>query len=93
MFLLHQWDTVLDYSQGSINEAKTVEASILNFIGLVEAIGNDLQPAGHNYGQLEKDFMTKYFILMIVYLKLKTMSMKQFVIHSTLPMPCKHSDL
>lgn len=60
MFLLHQWDTVLDYSTSSITEAKTVETTIQNFLTNVLAVVNDQQDdetGTHNYNQPEADLI------------------------------------
>lgn len=58
MFLLHNWETVLDYNPSSIAEAKLVLASLQNFIALVEALNAEkVKGIGHNYGPLEANLM------------------------------------
>ena len=63
MFLLHQWDSVLDYSAGSIAEAKVVESAISNFLTKVLAIEQDQKTASeeftgsNNYGILESELI------------------------------------
>ncbi|KAJ3312389.1 hypothetical protein HDV04_003139 [Boothiomyces sp. JEL0838] len=59
MFLLHQWNAVLDYSGGSLNEAKTVENAIQNFLATVKAVVQEQKfesresTGKHNYGPAE----------------------------------------
>ncbi|KAJ3321127.1 hypothetical protein HDV06_004580 [Boothiomyces sp. JEL0866] len=59
MFLLHQWNAVLDYSSGSLNEAKTVENSIQNFLATVKAVVQEQKfesresTGKHNFGPAE----------------------------------------
>ncbi|KAJ3189151.1 hypothetical protein HDU85_002776 [Gaertneriomyces sp. JEL0708] len=65
MFLLHQWDAVLDFSSGSLSEAKTVENSILNFLATVKALVQEQsgpQPftGTHGYRDAEKSLMATF---------------------------------
>ncbi|KAJ3275281.1 hypothetical protein HDV01_001008 [Terramyces sp. JEL0728] len=59
MFLLHQWNAVLDYSNGSLNEAKTVENAIQNFLATVKAVVQEQKfesresTGKHNFGSSE----------------------------------------
>ncbi|KAJ1337080.1 hypothetical protein BSLG_006840 [Batrachochytrium salamandrivorans] len=63
MYLMHQWDSTLDWSAGSLSEARTIETSINNFLSLVKALVQEDKFTGrvisesHNYGQVEKDLM------------------------------------
>ncbi|KAI9351300.1 tRNA synthetases class I (C) catalytic domain-containing protein [Obelidium mucronatum] len=54
MFLLHSWDSVLDYKQASLQEARVFEAAINNFLVNVKSIVQALN-GNHNFHQAEKD--------------------------------------
>ncbi|KAJ3020387.1 hypothetical protein HKX48_000856 [Thoreauomyces humboldtii] len=65
MFLMHQWNSVLDYGHGSLTEAKTVEATIQNFLATVKAVlqeqaGPQEFTAKHNYHDAEKALSKKF---------------------------------
>ena len=50
MFLLHSWDSVLDYSTRSLTETKKVEASINNFCSTVSALVSSAKHTPKNSG-------------------------------------------
>ena len=59
---------MLDYSVGSISEAKSVEATLKNFVSLVTALENDISAISansntHNYRVEEKQLMQTYLRL------------------------------
>jgi cysteinyl-tRNA synthetase len=59
MFLMHQWDSVLDYSEGAIETAKGYETFVKNFIAMVESVAREgdvksVELNQHNYNQLER---------------------------------------
>ncbi|TPX66703.1 cysteine---tRNA ligase [Spizellomyces sp. 'palustris'] len=66
MFLLHQWNAVLDFGSGSLMEAKTVETAIQNFLANVKAVvmeqQSSVQPftGAHQYRDAEKELMEKF---------------------------------
>ena len=56
---------MLDYSVGSISEAKSVEATLKNFVSLVTALENNISATSansntHNYRVEEKQLMQTY---------------------------------
>nr|KAJ3422186.1 hypothetical protein HK105_000825 [Polyrhizophydium stewartii] len=63
MFLMHDWNGTLDYSIGSMSEARGIEASINNFLSLVKAVVQESRFASqshsstHNYGDSEKELV------------------------------------
>ncbi|KAI8818285.1 tRNA synthetases class I (C) catalytic domain-containing protein [Fimicolochytrium jonesii] len=64
-FLLHQWDTVLDFSSGALVEAKAIENTILNFLTTIKAVvreqsGSYVFTGAHNYGEAEKALVAKF---------------------------------
>ncbi|KAJ3300840.1 hypothetical protein HK104_000034 [Borealophlyctis nickersoniae] len=76
MYLLHQWDSVLDYGAGSMTEARALETTIHNFLANVKAVvqeqsGPQLFTGAHNHHQAEKDL-------------LQTLETKQALIHAAL---------
>jgi cysteinyl-tRNA synthetase len=68
MFLMHQWDSVLDYSEGAIDTAKGYETFIMNFFALAESIvregdGKSVEVNQHNYGELERNLVKELGII------------------------------
>ncbi|KAK6092871.1 cysteinyl-tRNA synthetase [Batrachochytrium dendrobatidis] len=67
MYLLHHWDSTLDWSAGSLSEARTIEVSINNFLALVKALAQEEKfkerviSETHNYGSAEKELMDVLF--------------------------------
>jgi len=64
MFLLHSWDSVLDYKESTMNEAKTVESTFLNFFINIEALVKEARATTvftgkHNYGSEEKKLISE----------------------------------
>ncbi len=57
MFLLHQWDSTLDFSKGSIGEAKSLEKTVENFFLTVNALKREKEPDEHNFGELDKELL------------------------------------
>ena len=63
MFLLHNWNSTLDYSKSSMAEACSFESTINNFLSLVKALADEEKynpPAFtgiHNYSDEEKALM------------------------------------
>jgi cysteinyl-tRNA synthetase len=58
MFLLHPWDSVLDYSSGSMTEAKSVESLFLNLLSTIKALVYESKLENnnrHNFHILEKE--------------------------------------
>ncbi|KAJ3000963.1 hypothetical protein HDV02_000032 [Globomyces sp. JEL0801] len=59
MFLLHHYESVLDYSDGSISEAKAIESTIQNFLSTVKAVVQQQEfesqefTGRHNFGPAE----------------------------------------
>ncbi|TPX56049.1 cysteine---tRNA ligase [Powellomyces hirtus] len=65
MFLLHHWDSVLDFSSGSLTEAKNIETAIHNFLANVKAVvqeqsGEQAFTGAHNYRVAEKALMNRF---------------------------------
>ncbi|KAJ3036550.1 hypothetical protein HDV00_002571 [Rhizophlyctis rosea] len=59
MYLLHQWDSILDFGAGSLAEARGVETQIHNFLANVKAVvqeqsGPQTFTGAHNYREAEK---------------------------------------
>jgi cysteinyl-tRNA synthetase len=62
MFLMHQWDSVLDYSDGAIETAKGYETFVKNFFALSESVVREgdtksVELNNHNHGNLERNMM------------------------------------
>ncbi|KAJ3016415.1 UNVERIFIED_CONTAM: hypothetical protein HDU68_012226 [Siphonaria sp. JEL0065] len=61
MFLLHSWDSVLDYKQASLQEARVFEAAINNFLVNVKSIVQESRSkpeelnGTHNFHEAEKE--------------------------------------
>ncbi|KAI8586228.1 tRNA synthetases class I (C) catalytic domain-containing protein [Geranomyces variabilis] len=65
MFLLHSWDSVLDFSTGSLHEAKSVESSINNLLANVKAVvhekaGGQAFTGAHDFREQEKELMARF---------------------------------
>ncbi|KAJ3343694.1 hypothetical protein HDU83_005544 [Entophlyctis luteolus] len=66
MFLLHGWDSILDYKQSSLQEARVFETAINNFLINVKAVIQELRSkedeftGNHNYHQPEKDLIALF---------------------------------
>jgi cysteinyl-tRNA synthetase len=59
MFLMHQWDSVLDYSDGAIETAKGYETFVRNFFAMAESFAREgdsrsVELNKHNYEELER---------------------------------------
>ncbi|KAJ3073430.1 hypothetical protein HDU98_001551 [Podochytrium sp. JEL0797] len=63
LFLLHSWDTVLDYKPASLTEAKNVEQVVNKFLATVKAVVAEekakpvVLTGAHGYRSLEKELM------------------------------------
>lgn len=58
LFLSRAWEQTLDYSSGSVQEAKNLETTITNFLDLVKAHQQAAVGKPHAYAQAERDLVT-----------------------------------
>ena len=61
-FLLHPWDSVLDYSTNSMNEAKAFESFVNNYMSMVKAVAREQSASyvftgNHNFHEAEKELL------------------------------------